>query len=240
MPTSILVEILKLRRSLVLLLCLAAPACVAILSGLMALEHADNGPWSRFALTGTALWAYFMLPMTVTALTVLMAQMEHGPKAWNHLLATPQPRWRVFAAKLAVLFGLIAAMSLLLLVAQHASGWVVDRLSGGAKLTGAPEPLGMAWVLARMFAGALMMGVLQLWVALRFRSFVPPLVLGIAGTFVAVAATAARQGAVFPWLLPVNALASDAARADQAIGLGFFGGLALMVVMLIDLSRREA
>jgi len=54
-----------------------------------------------------------------------------------------------------------------------------------------------------------------------------------------VAATGSRQGAFFPWLIPTNALAMDPARADMAIAIGLWGGLALLAVMLVDLSRRE-
>jgi ABC-2 type transport system permease protein len=91
-----------------------------------------------------------------------------------------------------------------------------------------------------MFAGSLLLIAIQLWAALRFRSFVPPLVIGIGGTFVAVAATASKQGAFFPWLIPTNALATDPEQAAMAIDIGFYGGLAAALLMLIDMSRKEA
>ena len=31
----------------------------------------------------------------------LVAHMEHGPKAWDHLRALPLPRWKLYAAKAA-------------------------------------------------------------------------------------------------------------------------------------------
>lgn len=191
-----------------------------------------------FVAGGAAMWAYFMLPMTVTALTLLMAQMEHAPKAWNHLFALPIARWRLFLAKALTACALIAAMSLALLPLLAASGLAARWANSAIGLAGPPDAGATLLLLGRMAGGALLMIVLQLWVALRFASFVPPLVLGIGGTLVAVAATAARQGIYFPWLLPVNAL-SMPDRAEFALTLGFGGGLVALAAMLIDLGRRR-
>lgn len=233
-------EAAKLRRSLVLLLCAAAPTMVALLCALM--FHQKGGsdqPWSSYLLSAAAIWSFFMLPMTVTALTVLVAQLEHGPKFWNHLLALPVPRASFFAAKIVVVLLLVAAMSALLFVLTPALGWIGDAAALGRSLTGDPDLAGFASTLAKMFAGALLLIVLQLWTALRFRSFVPPLVLGIGGTFVAVVATGSDYGPYFPWLIATNALASDPARAQLALGVGSIGGLIAVAAMLVDLSRRE-
>jgi len=240
MIAALAVEMIKLRRSLVLLLCAAAPMFVAVLVLLIGLDQDKAMPWTMLTTSGSALWAYFMLPMTVTALTVLVAQLEHAPKAWNAVLALPVPRWRVFAAKALVVCGLVALMSVAVWGLLLAAGAAIEAIKAGDNLTGPLEPRTGARLLATMFGGGLLLIAVQLWVALRFRSFVPPLVLGIGGTFVAVAATAAKQGAWFPWLIPVNALATDQARSEAAINLGFWGGLAVFAAMLVHMSRYEA
>ena len=240
MPTAILVEFAKLKRSLALLLCVAAPTFVALLGLLIGLDGDKPRSWSIFVVGSSAMWAYFMLPMTVTALTVLVAQVEHGPKAWNAVLALPVPRARIFAAKAVVVIALVAGMSAGLFALLFGAGAVLEAVEPGDALTGAPDPVAAARVLGTMFAGSLLLIAVQLWVALRFRSFVPPLVLGIGGTFVAVAATTAKQGAWFPWLIPVGALAPDPARGQTAIAFGFWGGLAVLAVMLVHMSRHEA
>jgi ABC-2 type transport system permease protein len=233
-------EVAKLRRSLVLLLCAAAPAMVALLCALM--FHQKPGPdqlWSTYLLGASAIWSFFMLPMTVTALTILVAQLEHGPKFWNHLLALPVPRASFFAAKIVVVLILVAAMSAILFALVPAFGWLGDAAASERSLTGELGLALFAKTLAQMFGGALLLIALQLWTALRFRSFVPPLVLGIGGTFVAVVATGSDYGPYFPWLIATNALASDPARAQLALGVGTVGGLAAAAAMLVDLSRRE-
>lgn len=239
MADILLVEWLKLKRSLVLLLCAAAPLFVAAMSLLMLLDSDRTGPWARFLMGGQGMWAYFMLPMTVTALTVLMAQMEHGPKTWNQILALPVPRWRIFAAKTVVVLALVGVMSLALFTLLYAAGWLGEQLKPGRQLTGGLHVAESARTLLSMFAGSLLMVGLQLWVALRFRSFVPPLALGIGGTFAAVAATSAELGIYFPWLIPVNALAANPGRSEEALAVGVGGGALVLLAMLIHMSRYE-
>jgi lantibiotic transport system permease protein len=175
--------------------------------------------------------------MSVTALSVLMAQMEHGPRTWDHILAIPGARRRIFLAKAIVMLALVAAMTLL----------VGALLIAGAELLAALKPLAtpldrgaLASTLWRMFLASGLMCIIQLWTALAFRSFVPPLLLGIMGTFVSVAAAAAREGAYFPWLMPLHILSTDPAMQRVALEIGALGGLAALVLMLLHLQHREA
>ncbi|WP_188055040.1 ABC transporter permease [Sphingosinithalassobacter sp. CS137] len=234
----LIVEILKLRRSLALLLCLAAPSCVAILNLLIGLDsEAPEIELARVGASCAAIWSFAMLPLAVTALSVLMAQMEHGPRSWNHLLTLPGARPNAFLAKALVMLVLIAAMSALLWLEALGATWLLGQLKPQA--TGNAEPAALALTLAKMAVASMLVAMLQLWVALRFRSFVPPLVFGIAGTFVAIGATTARQGVYFPWLLAVNIL-SLPERQSIALWLGSLGGAAALLAMLVHLSRREA
>lgn len=230
------VEILKLRRSLALLLCAAAPACIAILGALILLDRGGN--WRMFTMGNAAFWAFAMLPLTLTALSVLLAQMEHGARSWDHLLALPGARLHVYLAKAVVMLGLVAGMSLWLWVLLHVTGAAVDAIWPGT-LKGDPDPAATAGILARMAVASTLVAMLQLWVALRFRSFVPPLVFGIAGTFAAIVAVSARQGLYFPWLMAVNVLGTDTARQNTALLLGGVGGAVALAAMLLHLSRRD-
>ena len=240
MFAAIAAETLKLRRSLVLLLCVAAPSMVALLAAVMQMTREQPMEWPMFARNCAAFWAFFMLPMTVTALTILLAQIEHGPRFWNHLLALPVARWRIYGAKAVVVIILVAAMTAAFVALIPLAGHAAEALASGVQLTGTYDPVDAARLLASMFAGSLLLIGIQLWAALRFRSFVPPLVLGIGGTFVAVIAAGARKSAYVPWLIPTNALSSDPVLAARTLGLGFWGGLALVGLMLFAMSRREA
>lgn len=235
----LIVEILKLRRSLALLLCVAAPFCVAALGTVIALDGKNAVPLDRFAFAAPGIWAFLMLPLAVTALSVLMAQMEHGSKSWNHLLTLPRARPDVYLAKAVVMLGLVALMSALLFGFTLAGTAILASLHP-AGVTGRPDIGHLAGVLARMAIASGLMCMLQLWVALRFRSFVPPLIFGIAGTFVAVATLGATKAAWFPWLLAIDIMATNPAQQQLGLMLGGVGGAVALLVMLMDLSRREA
>jgi lantibiotic transport system permease protein len=240
MLTLVRTEFLKLRRSLALSLCLAAPACVAGFAALALLTAAGDKRWERFLDEGLAMWSFFMLPMTVTALTVLLAQIEHGPRMWNHLLVLPVRRLRLFLAKVLVTLALLILLQALVYAGLYAAGFAVQAALPDRQLTGDPQFREMAVGLMAMAVGALPMLVLQLWAALRFRSFVPPLVIGILGTFAALVITASNASVYLPWLLPVYATMWPKLAGFWGVWLGVAGGGLALVAMLGDLTRREA
>lgn len=233
----LLTELLKLRRSLVMLLCLLVPFAVAAICVLIGLKSKQPVQLDRYWMTGAAFWAFAMLPLSVTALSVLMAQMEHGPRTWDHLLAMPGARKRLFLAKSMMMIALVALMTFLV------GTWLVgggQLLAQVKPVTGTIDHSALAGTLGKMLLASGLMCVLQLWTALAFRSFVPPLLLGIIGTFVSVAAAAAREGAYFPWLMPLHILSTDQAMQRVALQIGAIGGVIALLAMLVHLRRREA
>ena len=235
----LIAEILKLRHSLALLLCVAAPLCVAALGTVIAFDREAGVPLDRFALSASGIWSFMMLPLAVTALSVLMAQMEHGSKSWNHILTLPRARPDVYLAKALVMLGLVALMSALLFVFTL-TGAALLALLHPVGVMGEPDLGRFAGVLARMVVASALVCMLQLWVALRYRSFVVPLIFGIAGTFVAVATLGAGKAAWFPWLLATDVLATRPAQQQLGLVLGGAGGAVVLALMLVHLSRREA
>jgi len=232
-------ELLKLRRSLALMLCVAAPACVAVLGTVIAFDRKTPLPLDNFVIGGPGIWSFVMLPLAVTALSVLMAQMEHGSHSWNHLLTLPRARPNVFLAKAIVMLGLVAIMSALLWAFMLVGAAVITILHP-AGVIGAVDMARLAQVLALMTVCSALVAMLQLWVALASRSFVVPLVFGIGGTFVAISTIGAAKAAWFPWLLATDVLATRPEIRQMGLLLGGIGGLVVLVTMLAHLSRREA
>lgn len=237
--TAIAVETVKLRRSLALLLAVVAPALIAIFVffNLLRLDRASS--WQMTLQGSTAIWAFFMLPMSVTALTALVAHTEHGPRAWDTLRALPRPRWHLYAAKATVVLAVVAGMSLLLAAATFAAAEAAAWIKPVVAPTGSRDVGSYLMLLGRVFLSAWLLVAVQLWVALRCQSFVPALAVGIGGTFFAVVATSAKLGAFMPWQIPVNQLATDPDRAALALALGALGGCAALGAMLWHLSRSE-
>ena len=237
--TALAVEAHKLRRSLALLLAAIAPLLIAafIFFNLLRLKQAM--PWAMALQSSTAIWAFFMLPMSVTALTALVAHAEHGPRSWDHLRALPLPRGHLYAAKAVCVLGVVAAMSLWLAILTLLAVDLVGTIKPAVAATGPLDTLAYLQMLGRVFLSAWLLVAVQLWIALRYASFVPALAVGIGGTFFAVVATSAKIGVVLPWQIPVNQLASDPARAQLALALGAIGGCIAFAAMLRHLGQRE-
>lgn len=234
------VEIRKLNRSLAVLLAIAAPSLIAIFTFFNLLRAKAAQPWEMWMVSSIGIWAFFMLPMSVTALTALVAHMEHGPRSWDHLRALPLPRWRLYAAKAIVVLAVVAAMSAATLGLAWGAVVLATAVKPALTPTGPLEIDLYAITTAKVFLAAILMVAIQLWTALRFSSFVPALALGIGGTFFSVVATSAKAGVFFPWQMPVNMLTSSQAwRAPTALGLGFGLGLFVLALVVAHLTRRE-
>jgi len=239
MLASLYVEFRKLNRSLAALLAVIAPTLIAVFLFFMMLRNKEAKPWEEWMQGAAATWAFFMLPMSVTALTALIAHMEHGPRSWDHLRALPLPRWRIYAAKAVGVLTVVALMSAAVLGFSWGAIRVASLIRPDLAPTGPFELTGYVTTLGQIYLAAGLLVAVQLWVALRFASFVPGLALGIGGVFFAVVATSARVGVFLPWQMPVNILAREAWRVETSLVLGSVGGLVVLVLMLVHLSRRE-
>lgn len=239
MLSVLTVEARKLNRSLALLLAAAAPGLIALFGFFMMLRAQEAVPWDMVMGSAIAIWAYFMMPMSVTALTALVAHMEHGPRSWDHLRALPIPRWSLYAAKAACVIGLVVLMSAGVLTLTAASVSLAGLVKPAVAPTGVFDLAAYARMLGLMVVAGTLMIAIQFWVAMRFASFVPALIVGIGGTFFAVVATAARQGVFMPWQMPVNMLAGEPWRLQTALGLGGGLGLIVLILAVLHLARRE-
>jgi len=237
--TALAVEAYKLRRSLALLLAAVAPLLIAVFLFFNVLRLKQPMPWGMALQSAAGIWAFFMLPMSVTALTALVAHAEHGPRSWDHLRALPLPRWHLYGSKALCVLGVVAGMSVLLgaasVLSVQLAGWWKPALAA----SGTPDIAGFALMLARIFVAAWLLVAVQLWIALRHASFVPALATGIGGTFFAVVATSAKAGMFLPWQIPVNQLAAEASRADLTLAFGGAGGAAVFALMLWRMGKRE-
>lgn len=239
MGKILLSDLLKLKRSLILLLIAGVPAMLFIVQIVFIVTGNAPDEWRTIAASGSSIWAFFLLPLTATALTALIAQIEHGAKGWSYCLALQISKWRVLVSKFIIALGCMAVVSLLVWCAILLGGSIASVIAPAEALQG-DMPFGLlAATLAKMWLAGFFVVAIQMTVALRFESFAVAVVTGIAGTFVAMVATSAKLGIYFPWLLPVNILASDPQRAWQALTTGVLGGLILMAVGSIWLARRD-
>ena len=60
-----------------------------------------------------------------------------------------------------------------------------------------------------------------------------------AGLLFSLGAAQSKYGIVLPWMMPINQMATDAWRADWALGLGLGGGIIAAFVLQWLMQRRE-
>ncbi|GAA3400402.1 ABC transporter permease [Paenibacillus hodogayensis] len=171
-------ERVKMGRLSVWLLLSVSPllaALIGLLSNLDSPQPIDDSKWiALFGVMGT-LHAVFMLPVLAGILAAWVCRYEHVGGGWKQLLALPVKRTTVYAAKLAVIVGLLGCGQLLLLLAITLVG----------SLKGITDPFPWSAVLPKLAGGWLAcfpIAALQLGASLGWSSFGIPLALNVALT----------------------------------------------------------
>jgi ABC-2 type transport system permease protein len=249
------VEVLKLRRTLALWAALLVPLLVVAMTTALNLSR-ETGPrvaggpvtpWDSLMLNLVLfLWCLLGLPLFVALETALLAGLEHRENSWKHLFALPIPRWAIYAAKLLVGAGLVGLSSLVLAPGIGLEGLILLTFRPDQGLT---TPIPWDLILGRSFsftAAALLMLSIQTWVAIRWRSFVVPVGLGIGGTIagliLGISGRSALLASYFPWSLPYAVLARDAASGhsqQNALFIGILGGVLVAGLGCWDVVRRD-
>lgn len=236
------IELLKIRRSLVLLMTLACPLAVVILVFAMNLRQAtpETMPpeqWPMLWAGVSAMWSWFMLPLYIALSTSLINGNEHRNQTWRLLLSLPISKRQLYAAKATVAIVLMLGAHVALLTATVLAIGVVGVL--GFPLTGAFDvrPSNMLWAAP---LAALPLLVLQHALSWHLRSIVPPLAIAVVATFVSIQVGSSEYWPYVPWTYPLvstNA-ASETARASAVI-LGPVLAALLFLLTAWWLGQRE-
>lgn len=232
-------ELLKLKRSLILLVALAIPGMVFVITTMTVSSGNGSGVWLQTTMGSSAIWSIFMLPMSITALTALQAQIEHNARAWSYSLTIPYSKGQIFSVKFAVILLVTLVMSLLVVAATYGGGLLGGAISPEHALQGELQVLGMVKTMMLMWLASILATTIQFAVATIKDSFAIPVVVGISGTFVALVATGSKEGLYFPWLLATNVLASTDERMYQAILTGSVGGILVFAIACYFISKRD-
>ncbi len=239
-------EQLKLRGTVAVWLSVLTPLTIVMLGTMMAwsmplmlTSDAHEGPWQAFINSVLAIWAGMMLPLFVTLEAALLAGLEHSNNQWKHLLALPLPRSAHYVAKLTALLALTSLATLVLCLLISLGGLLIT-LTPGSPLAGPP-----AWeylfvhALATIVAGLPMIAV-QMFIAIRWRSFSVTMMSGITGTLVAMLTPKGGSfSEYFPWALPATAVLGDPAQRSFVLIEGITAFLVVAILGIWDFSRRE-
>jgi hypothetical protein len=174
----------------------------------------------------------------VTLEAALACGLEHSERQWKHLFALPIPRPALYAAKLLTVNGLTLSSTLVACALVALTGWTLTLWYPAVAHAGPPPIASIVGKALLCWLAAGLVTSIHVWIAIRWPSFTVAAGAGVAGTFFALFAASAKAAPYYPWLLPVNAVASPD-RLPVALALGIGGGLVVAVLGGIDFARRE-
>jgi lantibiotic transport system permease protein len=206
---SISSEWLKRRRSLTTALVLGSAGFVPAIIFLSRFRRIDALPgvyanprfWDTLWMQSWEAMAVMILPMAIMLTVTLITQIEDTNNAWKQVHATPQPLAVVYAAKLFVILVLLVELILAFTAAIYASGVLPAALFSHVAAPAAPFPL-LRFLQrdAVFFIDVLPIVSLQFLLALRFRTFLTPLGLGMAMWILSVG----TFGWAYKYLIPYS------------------------------------
>jgi ABC-2 type transport system permease protein len=242
------VEGLKLRRTLAFRLAVLAPLFIVILQFTIELvrggEESESSPGLNplmgFGQGILTFWTIVLLPFCAALIAALLAALEHHGDNWKHILALPVPRTLLFAAKWMAAAGLLSLSSVVLVAAYCLAAAILQAVKPGWSAASWP----VITVIQRAFFGLCAAGLLlsiQMWISLRWRSFIPGLAIGVVALVVNIIILPAGMFAanLFPWCLPAVAMAPHSPHRVLGVAWGLLGGVAVGMIACWDLSRRE-
>jgi hypothetical protein len=143
--------------------------------------YANPEFWSLLWKQAWESMALMILPFSAMLLVSLVTQIEDRSNGWKQLHAAPLPLPIIFAAKLIVVLGLTAGLLMV-----HIAGLYASALLPSLLLRSVPPPAtafpvaAFIWRSLQFLVDALPIVAIQYGLALRFRTFVAPLGVGLA------------------------------------------------------------
>lgn len=207
---SLSADVLKLKNTAALwlsLLCGALPVLLTFLiyffKGHLMLKPGQD-PWGAYVQNAWQVPVALLLPMFIVLLAGLLLNVENKAAGWKHLYALPVSRLAVFGSKLLLLLGLNLLAQLTFAGLLLLSGWLLGWLRPELHFQDHTAPvLAVARLLLHTHVATLGILGLQYMAALWWRSFVPPLALGIACLITALTITRWEHIEWVPYAAPL-------------------------------------
>jgi lantibiotic transport system permease protein len=236
-------EVLKLRRTLAFRLMFIVPLLIVLLqTGVYtrsgeAMESVAS-PLVGFERGIVTLWTLVFLPFYATLVTALIAAFDHADHCWDQLFALPLRRAGIYAAKWLAATALVVSASAIMAVVTIAAAELLKIVhpAWAAKPVSFVMPVDGAW---RSSAAALFLIAIQFWASIRWRSFIGPIALGIAGIMSGIILIQAPLAVLsaYPWTAP--AAAASPTRPGSALLCGALAGVVIAILACYSLASRD-
>ncbi|MDX1455702.1 MAG: ABC transporter permease [Gammaproteobacteria bacterium] len=235
-------EIGKLKGTLAALMVLLGPLAVIAFIWLLAMAknftNMESLGWNGLLQFGTVTWAYLVFPLLVALQAAALCNIEHRTDGWKRLFALPVRVPEVFLVKLAILFALMAAATLVLAAGFLGSSWLISMLVPGLPPL---EASLVGWMFGKAFAclaGGALMIVLHFALSWTLDSFVFPIAVGVIAVMSVVQVGSSEYWVWHPWTWGMMATASsEPGRAVHAMLLA--AGLAVLAIALLAPAARR-
>jgi hypothetical protein len=241
-------EVLKMKRTIALKMVVLSPAVVVLLMLFMVSQApftmvhpgGTRNEWMGLARRNLWVWAFLMMPLSITLQTALVAGLDHSENHWKSLLARPVPRWTFYVAKLLVVMVMTATATLLLLCGILLEGAILPRLQSDVAF-GLPVPVAAIFLDgARVVALVFLALTIQHWVSMRWKSFSVAIGTGIVAlvvSFFALQFGGCSQ--YFPWVLPMLVVARQPPALGVILAISSALGLAVAAAGCLEFCRRD-
>ncbi|MDB5196728.1 MAG: hypothetical protein JWP88_1099 [Flaviaesturariibacter sp.] len=244
-------ELVKSKRTSVWYLCLVAAVLAPAFSYLDSTSSyriADlrNDPWNIHLIgMGGRIFNMMILPFFLMLVCTLLAQLEYRNNTWKQLYLSPQTLLNVFISKYLIVQLSLLFVFVLTLFLMIASLFAVDLFKTDLNLRDHQFNWKRFVVFyGRMYITVLAISAFQFWLGLRFKSFIIPIVIGIA-LFLAATMMMEDHPWVhddkFPYLYPLrNCFPKNLSESTTVL----WGSLAYTAIFLVlgylDFNRRRS
>jgi hypothetical protein len=240
-------ECLKQKRSLILLLVFLAPGLMIVLNlliglgGYYAQQESGQQIVSTIEHNSLNLWCLIMLPIAMTLITALNANVEYRNHQWKHIYALPVPVWKVLTVKWLINVGL-SALSHLIFFGLIILNSFYACASNGQAITGAIDYVYLIQHLGIIFLASILLITIHTLCALSIENFLIAMIFGtmmmVSNYFVAQSTI---YGVLSPWAHPLRLhhLMTDDPYFGLILIVNILGSFLLAMVVFKILSKRQ-
>ena len=242
MLTLLYVELLKIRRSLALLMMFAIPLMVVVLLTSIIVKRNVLGAigasqWMEYWAGNTALWCYFMLPLYIALVTGLLNGQEHKNQTWRLMLTLPVSQFQLFVVKAFLAWLFVVGATVVMALGALLSAWVLVLAGAGADgaFSFAPLP-----VIGKVALACLPVLAIQHALSWRVQNLVLPLAVGVMATMGITQIGRSEFWTWYPWSYSLMAVhGGQEGVQEKALMLAALVGAALFLLSAYLLGRRE-
>jgi hypothetical protein len=186
------------------------------------------------------LWALIMLPVALSLLAALNANVEFCNNQWKHIYSLPIPTWKIMSVKWVINIALSAIAHFLHFALMITAGFILVTINGHS-FAGAVDYVYLFQHIFIIFLGSIMIVTIQTILALIFDNFLLVMSLGtglmISNYFIAQS----RFGYLSPWAHPMrlNRFMSEDPYFWPLIAVNTLGSLILAYWVFNILKNRQ-